>query len=75
MEINNDEFDRLTEWCNDVLSDKSENTLAQWVADYGGRINEHTYLEFGSYCALPAMLARRDKEVVRRVLQTLVITK
>lgn len=71
MQVNQKEFERLTAYANDVLSDKTQNDLEQWVADYGGRLNEKTYLEFGSYYALAKMLDRRDKEVVRRVLAAL----
>lgn len=71
MQANQKEFERLTAYANDVLTDKTQNTLEQWVADYGGRLNDKTYLEFGSYYALAKMLDRRDKEVVRRVLAAL----
>lgn len=71
MQVNQKEFERLTAYANDVLTDKTQNTLEQWVADYGGRLNERTYLEFGSYYALAKMLARRDREVVRKVLAAL----
>lgn len=69
--LSRDAYETLRCFSNDVQSDKSHNTLGDWVRDYGGRTNEKTYIEFGSYEAIHAMLVRRDKEIVREVLDAL----
>ncbi len=55
-----------------ALSDKSQFTLGEWIQAYGGRTNDQTYLEFGSVMALHALLARRDIEVTRALLKTII---
>lgn len=70
--VNWEQYDRLLAHANNIVYDKTKNTLADWVSDYGGRENEKGYVEFGSHYALAKMLDRRDKEVIRNVLAALV---
>lgn len=72
IKIDREKFDRLMKFANDIVYDKSKNTLADWIADYGGRETEVGRIEFGSHYALAKMLDRRDKEVVRNILNQLV---
>lgn len=70
--VNWEQYDRLLAHANNIVYDKTKNTLADWISDYGGRENEKGYVEFGSHYALAKMLDRRDKEVIRNVLEALV---
>ncbi|MGL4886362.1 MAG: hypothetical protein ACRC4V_08480 [Aeromonas veronii] len=72
IQIGKAEYDRLMAIANDVIHAKTEHTLGDWIADYGGRTNEKGYLEFGSVFALSKMLERRDKEILRNILSRLV---
>ena len=66
--INADALNRLRKHSNDILYDKTKNTLGDWISDYGGVVNENYTITFGSHFALQKMLDRRDKEVIRIVL-------
>lgn len=66
--VNWEQYDRLVAHADDIIYDKTKNTLADWISDYGGRKNERGYVEFGSHYALAKMLDRRDKEIIRNVL-------
>lgn len=70
--VNWEQYDRFMAHADDIIDDKTKNTLADWISDYGGRENEKGYVEFGSHYALAKMLDRRDKEVIRYVLVALV---
>lgn len=72
IKIDREKFDQLMKFANDIIYDKSKNTLGDWVRDYGGRETEVGRIEFGSHYALAKMLDRRDKEVVRNILNQLV---
>ena len=69
--INADALNRLRKHSNDILYDKTKNTLGDWISDYGGVVNENYTITFGSHFALQKMLDRRDKEVIRIVLDQL----
>ena len=58
---------------NDIVYDKTKNTLGDWIADYGAVVSDDMRISFGSHLALQMMLERRDKEVIRAVLQQLII--
>ena len=72
MKLNQKYLDQLIKHVDDIIYDKTQNDLTQWIEDYGGRIGEtHTdqfTVTFGSTYALRKMLVRRDKDVVRQVL-------
>ena len=63
-----DKFENIKSYINDVMSDKTNNTLGDWISDYGGVVNENYTVTFGSHFALQKMLDRRDKEVIRIAL-------
>lgn len=63
-----DKFENIKSYINDVMSDKTNNTLGDWISDYGGVVNENYTITFGSHFALQKMLDRRDKEVIRIAL-------
>lgn len=63
-----DKFENIKSYINDVMSDKTNNTLVDWISDYGGVVNENYTITFGSHFALQKMLDRRDKEVIRIAL-------
>lgn len=69
--INTDALNGLRKHSNDILYDKTKNTLGDWISDYGGVVNENYTITFGSHFALQKMLDRRDKEVIRIVLDQL----
>lgn len=71
VELNREAYAHLRAWCDDIIYDKTENTLGDWVRDYGGGETETGRVEFGSWFALAKMLDRRDKEIVRIVLDKL----
>ena len=71
IKIDREKFDQLMKFANDIIYDKSKNTLGDWVRDYGGGETEAGRVEFGSWLALAKMLDRRDKEVVRNILNQL----
>ena len=71
IKIDREKFDQLMKFANDIIFDKSKNTLGDWVRDYGGGGAEAGRVEFGSWLALAKMLDRRDKEVVRNILNQL----
>ena len=58
---------------NDIVYDKTKNTLGDWIADYGAVVSDDMRISFGSHLSLQMMLERRDKEVIRVVLQQLII--
>lgn len=63
-----DKFKNIKSYIDDVMSDKTNNTLGDWISDYGGVVNENYTITFGSHFALQKMLDRRDKEVIRIAL-------
>ena len=73
MKINEGYLALLEKHINDVVYDKKENTLGDWIADYGAVVSEDMRISFGSHLALQMMLERRDKEVIRAVLRQLII--
>lgn len=68
MCVMEDKFENIKSYINDVMSDKTNNTLGDWISDYGGVVNENYTITFGSHFALQKMLDRRDKEVIRIAL-------
>jgi len=70
LEVNEIVLAKLIKHADDIVYDKSKNTLEQWVADYGAEVSKEPIptIKFGSYYALYMMLARRDKEVIRNIL-------
>ena len=73
MKINEGYLELLEKHINDVVYDKKENTLGDWIADYGAVVSDDMRISFGSHLSLQMMLERRDKEVIRFVLQQLII--
>lgn len=73
LKINERYLALLEKHINDVVYDKKENTLSDWIADYGAVVHENMRIDFGSHLSLQMMLERRDKEVIRAVLQQLII--
>jgi len=69
MKINEGYLALLEKHIDDVIYDKRENTLGDWIADYGAVVNDDMRISFGSHLSLQMMLERRDKEVIRFVLQ------
>lgn len=63
-----DKFKNIKSYIDDVMYDKTNNTLGDWISDYGGVVNENYTITFGSHFALQKMLDRRDKEVIRIAL-------
>lgn len=63
-----DKFKNIKSYIDDVMSDKTNNTLGDWISDYGGVVNENYTITFDSHFALQKMLDRRDKEVIRIAL-------
>lgn len=73
VKINERYLALLEKHINDVVYDKKENTLGDWIADYGAVVSDDMRISFGSHLSLQMMLERRDKEVIRFVLQQLII--
>ena len=73
MKINEGYLALLEKHINAVVYDKKENTLGDWIADYGAVVSDDMRISFGSHLSLQMMLERRDKEVIRFVLQQLII--
>lgn len=73
VKINEGYLALLEKHINDVVYDKKENTLGDWIADYGAVVSDDMRISFGSHLSLQMMLERRDKEVIRFVLQQLII--
>lgn len=73
MKINEGYLALLEKHIDDVIYDKKENTLGDWISDYGAVVNDDMRISFGSHLSLQMMLERRDKEVIRVVLQQLII--
>ena len=73
MKINEGYLALLEKHIDDVIYDKRENTLGDWIVDYGAVVSEDMRISFGSHLSLQMMLERRDKEVIRVVLQQLII--
>lgn len=73
MKINEGYLALLENHINDVIYDKKDNALGDWIADYGAVVNDDMRVIFGSHLSLQMMLERRDKEVIRIVLQQLII--
>ena len=73
MKINEGYLALLEKHITDVVYDKKENTLGDWIADYGAVVSDDMRISFGSHLALQVMLERRDKEVIRAVLRKLII--
>ena len=73
VKINEGYLALLEKHINDVVYDKKENTLGDWIADYGAVVSDDVRISFGSHLSLQMMLERRDKEVIRFVLQQLII--
>ncbi len=71
--INEQYLSFLEKHINDIIYDKTQNTLADWIADYGGTSTKDFKVEFGSHLALQMMLERRDKEIIRIVLNSLIV--
>lgn len=66
--INEEKLSRLRAYIDDIMYDKTENTLGDWLSDYGAVVNENYTVTFGSHYALTKMLLRRDKEIIRNAL-------
>lgn len=72
MKLNQKYLDQLIKHVDDIIYDKTQNDVNQWIEDYGGRIGktqtDQFTVTFGSTYALRKMLERRDKDVLRQVL-------
>ena len=72
LAVNTEFLERLVKLINDPdLTDKRDNTLADWLRDYGATEESDLTITFGSTYALSKMIARRDKEVIRCILSGL----
>lgn len=69
--VDKDAIDRLNKFANTILTDKTKNTLSDWIADYGAVVTDEGRVSFGSHYALHRMLMRRDKDVIRHALSEL----
>jgi len=49
MKINEGYLALLEKHINDVVYDKKENTLGDWIADYGAVVSDDMRISFGSH--------------------------
>lgn len=66
--VNEEKLRKLQAYIDNIMYDKTKNTLGDWLSDYGATVNDNYTITFGSHYALTKMLLRRDKEVIRNAL-------